>query len=38
MISRKSSSIALSLTDFAVELSAAVVVAEDEGVVLSSVI
>lgn len=38
MISRKSSSIALSLTDFEIESSAAVVVAEDGGVVLSSVI
>jgi hypothetical protein len=38
MISRRSSSIALSLTDFEIESSAAVVVAEDEGVVLSSVI
>ena len=38
MISRRSSSIALSLTDFVTKSSAAVVVAEDEGVVLSSVI
>jgi len=38
MISRKSSSIALSLIDFAVVSSAAVVVAEVEVVVLSSVI
>jgi len=38
MISRKNSSIALSLTDFEAESSAAVVVAEDEGVMLSSVI
>jgi hypothetical protein len=38
MISRKSSSIALSLIDFVIESSAAVVVAEDEGVMLSSVI
>jgi len=38
MISRKNSSIALSLTDFETESSAAVVVAEDEGVMLSSVI
>ena len=37
MISRKSSSIALSLTDVVIESSAAVVVADD-GVVLSSVI
>jgi hypothetical protein len=38
MISRKSSSMALSLTGFEAESSAAVVVAEDEGVVLCSVI
>lgn len=38
MISRRSSSIALSLTGFEVEASAAVVVAGDEGVMLSSVI
>lgn len=38
MISRRSSSIALSLIDFAIESSAIVVVAEDEGVMLSSVI
>jgi len=38
MISRKSSSIALSLTNFVTESSAAVVVAEDEGGMLSSVI
>jgi len=38
MISRRSSSIALSLTDFEIESSATVVVAEDEGAVLSSVI
>ena len=38
MISRRSSSIALSLTDVAVGSSAAVVVADDEGVMLSSVI
>lgn len=36
MISRRNSSIALSLTDFEIESSAAVVVAEDEGVMLSS--
>ena len=38
MISRRSSSIALSLIDFVIESSAIVVVAEDEGVMLSSVI
>jgi len=38
MISRRNSSIALSLTDSGVGSSAAVVVAEDEGVMLSSVI
>jgi hypothetical protein len=38
MISRRSSSIALSLIDFVIESSAVVVVAEDEGVMLSSVI
>jgi hypothetical protein len=38
MISRRSSSIALSLIDFVTESSAIVVVAEDEGVRLSSVI
>lgn len=38
MISRRSSSIALSLIDFVIESSATVVVAEDEGVMLSSVI
>ena len=38
MISRRSSSMALSLTDFEIESSAVVVVAEDEGVMLSSVI
>jgi len=38
MISRKSSSIALSLIDFVIESSATVVAAEDEGVMLSSVI
>jgi len=38
IISRRSSSIALSLTDFETGSSAAVVVAEDEGVMLSSVI
>ena len=38
MISRRSSSIALSLIDFVIESSAVVVVAEDEGVMLNSVI
>jgi len=38
MISRRSSSIALSLIDVVIESSATVVVAEDEGVMLSSVI
>jgi hypothetical protein len=38
MISRKSSSMALSLIEFDIESSAAVVVAEDGGLVLSSVI
>jgi len=38
MISRRSSSMALSLTDVETESSAAVVVAGDEGVMLSSVI
>jgi hypothetical protein len=38
MISRKSSSIALSLIDFVIGSSAIVVVAEDEGGMLSSVI
>ena len=38
MISRRSSSIALSLIDVVIESSAVVVVAEDEGVMLSSVI
>lgn len=38
MISRRSSSIALSLIDLEIESSAAVVVAGDEGVVLSSAI
>jgi len=38
MISRRSSSIALSLIDVVIESSAIVVVAEDEGVMLSSVI
>ena len=38
MISRKNSSIALSLTDFETGSSAAVAVAEDEGLMLSSVI
>ena len=38
MISRRSSSIALSLIDSGIESSAAVVVAGDEGVMLSSVI
>jgi len=38
MISRRSSSIVLSLIDFVIESSAVVIVAEDEGVMLSSVI
>jgi len=38
MISRRNSSIALSLTGSGIESSAAVVVAGDEGVVVSSVI
>ena len=38
MISRRNSSIALSLTDFEIELSAVVVAAGDGGVMLSSVI
>jgi len=38
MISRRNSSIALSLTDLEIESSVAVVVAGDEGVVVSSVI